>query len=849
MAQAALSSAEAQRTQQRYDALLGVQNAPIPSARESASVFMLDDEQARRAQQLRDALDPAAAAQSRLNNELKEYQVLANAGKISTGELAQLQAQARTRFDETTAAIQRSERGLTRLAVASRLNLARQGADVFTTAAMGMSPAMIAIQQGSQILDALATSGIKASGALIAVGAGLGAAAAGVVLMAAAWAKGQDAAATYVDATTGVGRTAGLTASQLRDLTVAAAENGEISRSAARQLAADYLATGQIGGEVLGGLITLTKDYASFMGVDAEQASKNLAKAMLDPKAAAHDMTLQFGLLNQEQLRNIDNMIEQGDLLGAQKVLLDQLTSAVSGHADKAEEITDVWNAIGRSISDAIDKLGEFLLTTEDERIPKLQRQLALVAEAERRGNPNDNRREFLERQIRVEQTRRSMVALIEDGRTADAAANQRAERDRQAAERREREGQGAASRARAAAARAQREAERERREALQRQRRDEDRASQVAIEVAKSFEDVDQVRVLEDEVALRQRIRQLVDDGVTAEAARTKAMEEQATLVAARERTTYREREALIVAASFEEDRILGNHAIIKTEERRLELLDRIESYTRAGVGYYQAWRIAADDLRDVEAARAEVAERAALSRERERQIELAGASGDRSRLRVLMRDDWIERRARDIERDRDLNYGQGEGQAEREYGELLRAQTTGALRDGLKGFVDDIRSGGIRDALSEQFDTAATRLLDKLIDGLLDIDFSGGSGKGVGSWLTKGFNFLFGKNAEGTDYWTGGPTWVGERGPELLDLPRGSRVVEHARSLQMMRDAAQPSRAASAAPMTYAPTYHINGVDTARIEAILAKDRREFSAKAVAANRDADSRRLGLG
>lgn len=38
MAQAALSSAEAQRTQQRYDALLGVQNAPIPSARESAAV-------------------------------------------------------------------------------------------------------------------------------------------------------------------------------------------------------------------------------------------------------------------------------------------------------------------------------------------------------------------------------------------------------------------------------------------------------------------------------------------------------------------------------------------------------------------------------------------------------------------------------------------------------------------------------------------------------------------------------------------------------------------------------------------------------------------------------------------
>jgi hypothetical protein len=34
-------------------------------------------------------------------------------------------------------------------------------------------------------------------------------------------------------------------------------------------------------------------------------------------------------------------------------------------------------------------------------------------------------------------------------------------------------------------------------------------------------------------------------------------------------------------------------------------------------------------------------------------------------------------------------------------------------------------------------------------------------------------------GSNAMGTDDWAGGPSWVGERGPELLNLPRGSQVV----------------------------------------------------------------------
>jgi Prophage tail length tape measure protein len=34
-------------------------------------------------------------------------------------------------------------------------------------------------------------------------------------------------------------------------------------------------------------------------------------------------------------------------------------------------------------------------------------------------------------------------------------------------------------------------------------------------------------------------------------------------------------------------------------------------------------------------------------------------------------------------------------------------------------------------------------------------------------------------GHNATGTDNWRGGPTWVGERGPEIVNLPRGAQVI----------------------------------------------------------------------
>lgn len=42
-------------------------------------------------------------------------------------------------------------------------------------------------------------------------------------------------------------------------------------------------------------------------------------------------------------------------------------------------------------------------------------------------------------------------------------------------------------------------------------------------------------------------------------------------------------------------------------------------------------------------------------------------------------------------------------------------------------------------------------------------------------------------GKNANGTPSWQGGLTWVGERGPELVNLPRGAGVIPAHRASQM--------------------------------------------------------------
>lgn len=43
-------------------------------------------------------------------------------------------------------------------------------------------------------------------------------------------------------------------------------------------------------------------------------------------------------------------------------------------------------------------------------------------------------------------------------------------------------------------------------------------------------------------------------------------------------------------------------------------------------------------------------------------------------------------------------------------------------------------------------------------------------------------------GKNAAGTEYWSGGATWLAENGPEIVNLPRGSRVTPAAETRRLL-------------------------------------------------------------
>jgi tape measure domain-containing protein len=68
--------------------------------------------------------------------------------------------------------------------------------------------------------------------------------------------------------------------------------------------------------------------------------------------------------------------------------------------------------------------------------------------------------------------------------------------------------------------------------------------------------------------------------------------------------------------------------------------------------------------------------------------------------------------------------------------------------------------------------------------------------AGSGLGGWDNPGLNDdirAYYGNAAGTDNWRGGWTWVGEKGPELLNLPRGSQILSNANSKRMIGQLAE--------------------------------------------------------
>ena len=702
--------------------------------------------------------------------------------------------------------------GLTRGQRAGRLNLARQGADIFTTAAMGMSPGMIAIQQGPQIIDALAQAGIKATPAMLALSGvvvGLGGAiiAAGVA---------QDAYAKSVlqldVAARGLGATAGMTAEQINAQAMAAADAGEISNKTARQFAATYVATGKIGQTVLGDLVALTQDFAATTRQDAAAATKELATAFSDPAKGAADLNEKLNFLSVAEEEHIRNLAASGRGAEAQALLVDKLRGSLIDAADATTGWGHAFEGLGRSASNAFDTVGRYIdrLVTggsSAERLTSARQGLAqakMMLSIDPTNTVARNSKAQFEKEI--EDNYRDYVAEMD--RLRDAALNQRG-RDRQAIVDRY--------------ADPKRKARQDRQNDLDSYvanggRRDDEtgKAIQADIDALKKgyASAADMATKLERAHDKAVRAGQKADRQRAAEANKAARDAEEAIRLEGL-RADHANDNALRIA------RASGDQGAIDNLERQQRLQEDINRWVREGLSLEQARVNARAQMANEMQAESDALRRAFSNPD--------GFVSSQDRMaKVLAGSDFKPFRALDA------------------YADELRISTGDAFRDGL---MAGMTGGNFFDVFASRLKyAAASALADNLTSALFGSRDQGGPGSKVG-WVQTALKFLP-KFAGGTNFAPGGLSIVGEYGPEVVELPRGAKVHTAGSTQAMVQGLAQRAASVSAGEVVnfhYSPTYHLQGTadEIRALRAEMDLDRRNFKANAVAAYADAKARR----
>ncbi|HWA18971.1 MAG TPA: hypothetical protein VG757_08230 [Devosia sp.] len=179
---------------------------------------------------------------------------------------------------------------------------------------------------------------------------------------------------------------------------------------------------------------------------------------------------------------------------------------------------------------------------------------------------------------------------------------------------------------------------------------------------------------------------------------------------------------------------------------------------------------------------------------------------------------------------------------------------------RDFAHSLKDDLAEGKTAvEALSNAFGRLGDRLIDLALDQAISLLFKNLLGSAFGGASLGGAgNFSIGNvplYATGTAFHPGGAAIVGERGPELVMMPRGSSVLNASRTADYMRPSMPMSSNLSssvandnAGGITIAPVYHIDArgssMTPAEIRALLEANNKQLRRSLPGMLADARSR-----
>lgn len=650
---------------------------------------------------------------------------------------------------ELEAAFATEERGLNRtqrtIAQASVLNFVQQ-------VGSGTPVLRAFVQQSQDAATVLAADEGGLAGGLAKARGLINPFTVGLAAATAALAVGAGAVLSYTNTIAGLdrlslgsARTLGTTGEDLNNIATAAADASRLTIGAAREILTGYVQAGGIGRDVLQGLIGLTEDFAAATGRDAKDAIGELAGAFADPVKGAEELARRYGLLDQAQIDQVRSLVDANDQFGAQKLLLEQLAPLLAGSAENTGIAATGWALLADKIDGAWQALGRFIVD------------LATVDDAERIARIEADKRftnflgfdtPGLDGQIAF--LKRQAAARKQDvaDRATDAQANIESQRKADEA------AKASATRARDRAAEARRlaaEAERDRQQELRRRESFVTGIQRLISDEARA-EDERRARVIErfaDEQAAGGRRIAGLRDGA-----------EFAGNTSAAARLELARRAALREAAA---DPDLNSRQIAG----RVQLA-------------------VAEEQAQIDKERAELV--AQISSGQADFVDLLGLANQLARVGIDLASEQGKGIIAQVRAQQQVNAGLQEMQ--RFGGQVL---DTIFNPNNWKSWGDLGRTV-INQLLQEMLLLAAVNPLKNLLFGsTLPTLFGGGVIPG---------------NAMGTPYFGGGLTMLGENGPELGVLPRGTRIENNSATRRML--------AGSGGGGIYAPTFDLRGAVT---------------------------------
>ena len=370
-------------------------------------------------------IDPTVKALGRLDELETKLAKQKKLGALDASTFSEYQG----KIDQSRANLGRFDDSLTRTGNTAKQTAAAlrgvpaQFTDIAVSLQGGQAPLTVLLQQGGQLKDmfgGVAPAAKALGGYVLGLINPFTLAAAAVAALGLAYYKGSEEADAYNEALILSGNVAGTSASQLSDMARQVSATVGTTGAAAEVLA-KLAGNGKIASESFGQITEAALQMEKATGRAIDETIAEFAKIAKDPVAAAKELNDQYHFLTASIYSQIVALKEQGDTVGAAKLLTESYASTIETRTGEITQNLGIiergWNAVRDAAKGALDATKEIGRTQSLEQQAEVIRQRLKTGQGrggraaamgiETRDTARDTRDlAFLELQIEAEKTR-----------------------------------------------------------------------------------------------------------------------------------------------------------------------------------------------------------------------------------------------------------------------------------------------------------------------------------------------------------------------------------------------------------------------------------------------------------